>query len=174
MKKIARALAVLVSVIFLSLFAAVDVRGAQEPQATPNIVLIMADDVGVETLGCYGGRSYPTPRLDALARGGMRFNHCYSMPSCHPTRICLMTGRYPFRLKNPRWGSFPKTAERQTFAHVLKKAGYATAVAGKWRSGWPCPPWERASRRSWGAATRRASGPPVRRPWRQWRRLTSA
>jgi arylsulfatase A len=99
----------------------------------PNIVLIMADDVGVDALGCYGGESYETPRLDALAAGGMRFTHCYSMPVCHPTRITLMTGRYPFRTGNPKWGSFPREEERNTFAHVLKNAGYATAVAGKWQ-----------------------------------------
>ena len=99
----------------------------------PNILLIMADDVGVDVLGCYGGQSYKTPRLDELAATGMRFTHCYSMPVCHPTRIALMTGRYPMHLNNPRWGAFPKEAESQTFAHVLKKAGYATAVAGKWQ-----------------------------------------
>ncbi|MDA1052321.1 MAG: sulfatase-like hydrolase/transferase [Planctomycetota bacterium] len=99
----------------------------------PNILLIMADDVGVDALGCYGGESYKTPRLDALAAGGMRFTHCYSMPVCHPTRITLMTGRYPFRTGHPKWGSFPVEEERNTFAHVLKNAGYATAVAGKWQ-----------------------------------------
>lgn len=99
----------------------------------PNILLIMADDVGVDVLSCYGGESYKTPRLDALAAGGMRFTHCYSMPVCHPTRITLMTGRYPFRTGNPKWGSFPVVEERNTFAHVLKNAGYATAVAGKWQ-----------------------------------------
>ncbi len=99
----------------------------------PNIVLIMADDVGVDVLGSYGGESYKTPRLDALAVGGMRFTHCYSMPVCHPTRITLMNGRYPFRMGNPKWGSFPVEEERNTFAHVLKSAGYATAVAGKWQ-----------------------------------------
>ncbi len=99
----------------------------------PNIVLILADDVGCEPLGCYGGSSYKTPNIDRLAVNGMRFRHCYSMPSCHPTRICLLTGRYPFRLKNPKWGSFPKAAESQTIAHAMKSAGYATAVAGKWQ-----------------------------------------
>lgn len=108
---------------------AVDARAQQ----TPNILFIMADDVGCDTLGCYGGQSYKTPRLDQLATAGMRFQHCYSMPVCHPTRICLLTGRYPFRLDNPAWGSFPKQAEQQTFAHLLKDAGYATAIAGKWQ-----------------------------------------
>ncbi|MCH7727897.1 MAG: sulfatase-like hydrolase/transferase [Planctomycetes bacterium] len=99
----------------------------------PNIVLIMADDLGCETLGSYGGTSYKTPHLDRLAAGGMRFRHCYSMPVCHPTRVCFLTGRYPFRLGNPKWGSFPKSEETRTIAHVLKRAGYATAIAGKWQ-----------------------------------------
>ena len=99
----------------------------------PNIGFIMADDVGDEAIGCYGGTSYKTPHLDELARTGMRFRHCYSMPVCHPTRVCLLTGRYPFRLKHQRWGTFPKSAEKQTFAHVMKRAGYATAIAGKWQ-----------------------------------------
>lgn len=99
----------------------------------PNILLIFADDVGREVLGCYGGESYATPNIDALATQGMRFNHCYSMPVCHPSRVCIMTGRYPAVLGNPRWGSFPREEEQNTFAAVLKKAGYRTAVAGKWQ-----------------------------------------
>ena len=63
----------------------------------PNIIIVMADDVGSDAIGCYGGQSHPTPHIDALAAGGMQFLHGYSMPVCHPTRICLMTGRYPFR-----------------------------------------------------------------------------
>jgi len=90
----------------------------------------MADDVGREVLGCYGGTSYKTPHLDALAADGLRFQHCYSMPVCHPSRLALMTGRYPFR-SPAGWGGWPKGA--RTFAHVLKDAGYATAVAGKWQ-----------------------------------------
>jgi arylsulfatase A len=96
----------------------------------PNFLFILADDLGRECLGSYGGTSYATPRLDELARGGLRFGHCFAMPKCHPTRVSLMTGRYPFRV-NARWGSFPTT--EVTFAHVLARAGYATAVSGKWQ-----------------------------------------
>ncbi len=99
----------------------------------PNVLLILADDVGREVLGCYGGTSYPTPNIDALAETGQRYTHCYSMPVCHPSRICLMTGRYPAVLKNPGWGSFPKEEEKNTFAPLLKNAGYATAIGGKWQ-----------------------------------------
>jgi arylsulfatase A len=98
----------------------------------PNIILIMADDVGCEPIGIYGGQRWKTPHIDALARGGMRFEYCFSMPVCHPTRICLMTGKYPFRL-NSGWGTFPEAEEQHTIAQVLKRAGYATAIAGKWQ-----------------------------------------
>ncbi len=99
----------------------------------PNVLLILADDVGREVLGCYGGQSYPTPNIDALAQTGQRYTHCYSMPVCHPSRICMMTGRYPAVLVNPKWGSFPREEEQNTFAPLLKNAGYATAIAGKWQ-----------------------------------------
>ena len=79
----------------------------------PNIVLILADDVGCEPIGCYGGESFATPNIDALAKNGMKFEHCYSMPVCHPSRIALMTGRYPFRFK-ASWGSFPKNEEKHS------------------------------------------------------------
>jgi arylsulfatase A len=99
----------------------------------PNIVLILADDVGREVLGCYGGTSYATPNIDRLAASGSRFVHAYTMPVCHPTRICLLTGQYPFRLGHPQWGTFPPLVEKRTLANVLKQAGYATAIAGKWQ-----------------------------------------
>ena len=102
----------------------------RDAEKRPNIVLIMADDVGSEVLGCHGGTSYRTPRLDALAGTGTRFTNCYSMPVCHPSRLTIMTGQYPFRHPT-KWGSWPQGVT--TFAHVLKQAGYATAVAGKWQ-----------------------------------------
>jgi arylsulfatase A len=99
----------------------------------PNIVLILADDVGREAFGCYGGTSYQTPRIDELARSSAKYMQCFSMPSCHPTRVTLLTGQYPRRLGNPRWGTFPPSKNGETIARVMKQAGYATAVAGKWQ-----------------------------------------
>jgi arylsulfatase A len=96
----------------------------------PNIVFIMADDIGQPVLGCYGGTSYNTPNLDKLAATGTRFNHCYSSPVCAPSRVKIMTGRYGFR-NYKKWGHIPP--EEITFGHVLKDAGYATALAGKWQ-----------------------------------------
>jgi len=96
----------------------------------PNILFIMADDVGRQVLGCYGGTSYKTPNLDRLARTGIRFNHCYSSPVCAPSRVKLMTGRYGFR-NYKKWGHIPP--DEITFGHLLQSAGYATAIAGKWQ-----------------------------------------
>ena len=109
---------------------------AQSPQRSadpPNIVLILADDVGREALGCYGGSSYPTPRLDQLAKEGMQLTHFFAAPVCHPTRVALISGRYLHHMQNPKWGYYPKgRAETQTLPHALRRAGYATAAAGKW------------------------------------------
>ncbi len=99
----------------------------------PSVVFILADDVGDQAIGCYGGTSYETPRIDALAAGGVRFRHCYSMPVCHPTRFTLMTGQYPFRARHPPWGTFPKSLEADTVGNRLRSLGYSTAVAGKWQ-----------------------------------------
>ncbi len=96
----------------------------------PNIVLIMADDLGYEGLGCNGGTPYQTPNLDELAQTGARFTHCYSTPLCTPSRLQLMTGKYNFR-NYTEFGSL--RPGETTFAHLLQEAGYATCVAGKWQ-----------------------------------------
>ena len=102
-------------------------------QGRPNIVLILADDVGREAIGCYGGESYPTPNIDRLSREGMLFQHFYSAPVCHPTRVALISGRYLHSLGNPKWGYYPPgKPEEQTIAHAMRRAGYRTAAAGKW------------------------------------------
>jgi len=95
----------------------------------PNIVLIMADDLGVEVLSGYGGQSYSTPNIDHLAATGMRFTHCYSAPMCAPSRVKIMTGRYAFRTTD-QWGYIPP--QEITFGHLLSQAGYKVALAGKW------------------------------------------
>ena len=99
----------------------------------PNILFILADDVGQEVLGCYGGESYQTPHIDELARTGMRFQHTYSMPTCFPSRLTLMTGKYPARFGAIRWGDYPKSEEENTFANLMQASGYATCIAGKWQ-----------------------------------------
>ncbi len=102
----------------------------REPRRRPNIVLIMADDLGCECLGCYGSVSYKTPVLDDLAETGMRFEHAYSQPLCTPSRVKLMTGRCNFR----NYKAFGVLDPGETtFAHILQQAGYTTCVAGKWQ-----------------------------------------
>jgi arylsulfatase A len=100
------------------------------PKPRPNIVLIMADDFGYECVRCNGGQSYQTPHLDALAAGGVRFTHAYATPLCTPSRTQIMTGRYNCR-NYVRFGEFD--FRERTFAHVLKAAGYATGIVGKWQ-----------------------------------------
>jgi len=100
--------------------------------AQPNVILIMADDFGYECVTANGGESYQTPQLDRLAAGGMRFEHCHSLPLCTPTRVQLMTGKYNVR-NYLNFGTLPRT--EMTFAHLLKAAGYATGVCGKWQLG---------------------------------------
>lgn len=109
-------------------------RAAEAAEPKPNIIFILADDYGIPGVGCYGG-AYKTPNLDALAAGGMRFESCYSAPLCGPSRAMCMTGRYAFRTGVDDNGNGPKATPQREFsiAKVLKKAGYATAVAGKWR-----------------------------------------
>ncbi len=100
--------------------------------APPNIVLIMADDLGYECLGANGSTHYQTPNLDKMAQDGMRFTHAYSQPLCTPTRNQIMTGKYNFRNYTAFGYLNPK---EKTFAHALKDAGYRTAIAGKWQLG---------------------------------------
>lgn len=98
----------------------------------PNVLLILADDVGRELLGCYGGRSYSTPNIDALAKSGTRFETCYATPMCSPSRVELLTGRYSFR-NYTEWAHLNPSLT--TIAHVMRDSGYATGFAGKWQLG---------------------------------------
>jgi len=95
----------------------------------PNIILILADDFGVEGVNAYGGEYY-TPNIDRLAREGMRFDNAHATPLCSPSRTRIMTG-----LENHRnYQAFGYLAPGQrTFANVLKDAGYATGIVGKWQ-----------------------------------------
>jgi arylsulfatase A-like enzyme len=103
---------------------------AESDPARPNVILIMADDLGIEGLGCYGGKSYRTPHLDRLAADGLRFTHAYSQPLCTPTRVQLMTGKYNHR----NWRCFGVLdPQERTFGHLMRAAGYRTCIAGKWQ-----------------------------------------
>lgn len=98
----------------------------------PNVVLVLIDDMGYECVGANGSTSYRTPHLDQLASLGMRFENCHVQPLCTPTRAQLMTGLYNVR-NYTRFGHLDPA--QTTFAHLLKAAGYATCIAGKWQLG---------------------------------------
>lgn len=100
------------------------------PAKRPNILLILADDLGYECLSCYGSTSYKTPNLDKLAAEGTRFRYAFAQPLCTPTRMQLMTGKYNFR----NWQAFGiMDPKERTFGHLFQENGYRTAIAGKWQ-----------------------------------------
>jgi arylsulfatase A-like enzyme len=129
--------------------AALPARGdAPEGQSVPNIIFIMADDLGYGDPGCYGGTRILTPNIDRLAREGMRFSECYSgAPVCAPARCVLMTGLHTghcrIRGNGPQVGGVIEafgegarrlslTGKEPTVAKSLKEAGYRTGATGKW------------------------------------------
>ena len=105
---------------------------AQKNSTPPNIVMILADDLGYECINSYGGTSYNTPHLTQLAQTGMQFENCHSQPICTPSRVKLMTGRsnkknhVKFGYLNPK---------EKTFSQLFREKGYATMIAGKWQLG---------------------------------------
>src|SRR5262245_2717189 len=127
-------------------------RGA-EAATRPNVVFILADDLGWTDLGCQGSKYYETPNVDKLAKQGMRFTNGYTCgPNCQPTRAALMSGQYGPRtgvytvgsIDRFNWQSRPLRPvdnvtelplDRVTLAQSLKSAGYATALFGKWHLG---------------------------------------
>ncbi|MBS1745040.1 MAG: sulfatase-like hydrolase/transferase [Bacteroidetes bacterium] len=122
----------LILLIFLfGLFSCKKNENPNVPQSKkPNIVFILADDVGYEIPTCDGGHSYSTPNIDNLAANGMRFTECHSAPVCSPSRFMILTGQYNFR-NYTIWGQM--NINQKTVGNLLKNAGYATCYAGKWQ-----------------------------------------
>ncbi|HEY2413012.1 MAG TPA: sulfatase-like hydrolase/transferase, partial [Pirellulaceae bacterium] len=116
---------------------------AAETAKPPNLILILADDLGAKELGCYGSTEHKTPNLDQLTASGVKFETCFTSPVCHPTRFTIMTGQYGchhgvYNFGGKRGG--PEKGDPRenishhiTFGTLLKQGGYATAVAGKWQ-----------------------------------------
>lgn len=117
--------------LFLSILIACSSLKSKEV-TPPNVIVIMADDLGYETIAANGGISYQTPELDRMAEEGMRFEQCYAQPLCTPSRVQIMTGIYNVR-NYVEFGLLDTS--QTTFAHLYKEAGYATCIIGKWQLG---------------------------------------
>jgi arylsulfatase A len=118
--------------------AVLPLTGPATEAKQPNILVILADDMGYGDPGCYNPKSkIATPNIDRLAREGLRFTDAHAPgPLCHPSRYGLMTGRYPFRTDITRWPKQPLIEKGQvTIASLLGNQGYHTAMVGKWHLG---------------------------------------
>ncbi len=129
MKKINTSLWLALAIV--SLFAQCRTKETEE-LSRPNVILIMADDLGYETVQANGGTSYQTPNLDRMAQEGIRFEHCYAQPLCTPSRVQIMTGIYNVR-NYIKFGILDTS--QTTFGHLFKDAGYQTCIVGKWQLG---------------------------------------
>jgi len=131
--------------IWLAVLAAYSPAVVAQTDRVPNIVLIVADDLGYGELGCYGGQQIPTPRIDSLATNGVRCTSGYvSCPVCSPTRAGLLTGRYqqrfghefnPGPIQNRENDARGLPTDQRTIAERLRAVGYATGLVGKWHLG---------------------------------------
>jgi arylsulfatase A-like enzyme len=128
----------IVGVWLLAVFSQTRAVDAADRALRPNIVLIVADDLGYGDVGCYGQRVIKTPNIDRLAAAGMRFTDCYAGSTvCAPSRCVLMTGRHTGHARIRGNGLTPLAPDDVTVAEVLKSAGYATGMFGKWGLGEP-------------------------------------
>src|SRR6185369_8548987 len=109
---------------------------AGEIPPKPNIIFILADDLGYGDLGCYGQKKIKTPNLDKLAREGIRFTSCYAGSTvCAPSRAVLITGLHTGHVRIRGNAAVPLAPEDVTVAELLKQAGYRTGAIGKWGLG---------------------------------------
>lgn len=113
------------------------IKQPEQPSVRPNIIIIVPDDLGWNDVG-YHGSEIKTPNIDKLANSGLRLNQYYVMPTCTPTRVSLMTGKYPSRygITGPDYGEVIDLGD-PTLASILSENSYFTAIAGKWHLGSP-------------------------------------
>jgi len=100
----------------------------------PNIIFVLADDLGIDGVSCYGADFYKTPEIDKLAKTGIKYTNAYTAPLCGPSRAMILTGRYAFRtgaVNQDQTGEF-KPSDEIMMSKILKTAGYATSMIGKW------------------------------------------
>jgi arylsulfatase A-like enzyme len=117
------------------------ISGSAVAAESPNILLMMVDDLGFSDFGCYGSE-IETPNVDQLAADGLRMSQFYNTAKCHSSRICLLTGKYPFQAGNSRMD------KALTIAEVMQHHGYATSMTGKWHL--DREPTDRGFQRYWG------------------------
>ena len=127
------------NIFFLFAFLCILNLSAQDKKKSnaskkPNIIYILADDLGIGDVSCYGSDKNKTPIIDQLAKGGIRFNHSYTAPLCGPSRAMILTGRYAFRTGavNQDMVGGIKPQDEVLIPTVLKTAGYVTSLTGKW------------------------------------------
>jgi arylsulfatase len=151
-RQILRCVSLLLAIACLLIDRGASWQLVPQAQTKPNIVVILADDLGYSDLSCYGGE-INTPHLDGLAKGGLRFTQFYNSARCCPTRAALLTGLYPHQAgvgmmtadAGEKFPGYRGTLQPHTvtLAEILKGAGYRTAMSGKWHVGDRLSPIER-------------------------------
>ena len=118
------------NILFVLLLCCYACSMAQTNDQKPNVIIIMADDLGYSDIGCYGGE-INTPNIDRLAKGGVRMTNFYNNARCCPTRASLLTGQYAHKVGLANNGN-ALTKNGDTIAELLKENGYQTGMVGKW------------------------------------------
>src|SRR5690606_17806388 len=136
MKKVDR----LIGLLILSIVSVAHVLAQNSSTGTPNVLFILADDLGLEGLSSYGGDLHQTPNIDRIGKEGVLFQRAFANPYCTPTRSEILTGRYPFATNTSRviydyeqHKNMVLDVSQPSFARQFQKAGYKTAIAGKWQ-----------------------------------------